>query len=98
VPLQVLPSGAPSQQMLAGTNGAAIAPITSGPTATLAARPGAASPTVANAPLAPSAPAPATPLMASAPQPVQQSYGGTAMSSDPPRLGAWQQQSPDRYR
>jgi hypothetical protein len=98
VPLQVLPGGAQSQQMLAGAGGAASAPASSGPTAMLAARPGATSPSIASAPLAPRAPAPATPLVATAPQPVPQSYGGQAMSSDPPRQGAWQQQTPDRYR
>lgn len=82
VPLQVLPGGA-SQQMMATNSGAA----TTGPTATLAARPGA---TTASVPT----PA-ATPYVAAAP--AAPTYGGQAMSSDPPRTGSWQPQTPSRY-
>jgi len=98
VPLQVLPGGVPSQQMFAGANGATTTPASSGPTAVLAARPGATTASTPSAPLVASVPAPATPLVAAAPQPASQGYGGQAMSSDPPRQGAWQQANPDRYR
>jgi hypothetical protein len=86
VPLQVLPGG--STQALAASGGAPAA----APSATLAARPGATA--SAAAPLA--SPAPATPLsVATAPQ----TYGGQAMTSDPPRQGSWAPQSGDsRYR
>ena len=97
VPLQVLPGGAQTQQMLAGTNSATSAPVSSGPTAMLAARPGATAQTITPAPRVAAAPAPATPLPAPASQPAHQGYGGQALSSDPPR-GAWQAPAPDRYR
>jgi hypothetical protein len=100
VPLQVLPGGAQSQQMLASAGGASSTPASSGPTAVLAARPGATAPSAPSAPRVASAPASATPLVAAAPQPAPapQGYGGQALSSDPPRQGWQAAPTPDRYR
>lgn len=88
-PLYALPGaagGGASQQMLAAGSAAS-----SGPTATLAARP---TPSTSTAGATAAGPA-NVPAVASAPI----TYGGTQMTSDPPRqpTGGWQAPTQDRY-